>query len=31
MTTYCIIDDEPIAHRIIEGYCEFLPHLQKNW
>lgn len=26
---YCIIDDEPIAHRIIEGYCENLPHLQK--
>lgn len=29
MTTYCIIDDEPIAHRIIEGYCAELPHLQK--
>ncbi|MDB4292435.1 LytTR family DNA-binding domain-containing protein [Maribacter sp.] len=29
MTTYCIIDDEPIAHRIIEGYCEELPHFQK--
>ncbi len=26
---YCIIDDEPIAHRIIEGYCEKLPMLQK--
>ena len=26
---FCIIDDEPIAHRIIEGYCEKLPHLQK--
>jgi len=26
---YCIIDDEPIAHRIIEGYCENLPYLQK--
>lgn len=26
---YCIIDDEPIAHRIIEGYCENLPHLEK--
>ncbi len=26
---YCIIDDEPIAHRIIEGYCEHLPYLQK--
>ena len=29
MTHYCIIDDEPIAHRIIEGYCDNLPHLQK--
>lgn len=29
MTKYCIIDDEPIAHRIIEGYCKNLPHLQK--
>lgn len=27
--TYCIIDDEPIAHRIIEGYCKDLPHLRK--
>lgn len=27
--TYCIIDDEPIAHRIIEGYCAELSHLQK--
>jgi len=26
---YCIIDDEPIAHRIIEGYCTNLPFLQK--
>ncbi|MEL6592425.1 MAG: LytTR family DNA-binding domain-containing protein [Bacteroidota bacterium] len=26
---YCIIDDEPIAHRIIEGYCSKLPNLQK--
>ena len=26
---YYIIDDEPIAHRIIEGYCENLPHLEK--
>lgn len=26
---YCIIDDEPIAHRIIEGYCANLPSLQK--
>lgn len=29
MISYCIIDDEPIAHRIIEGYCAELPHLQK--
>ena len=29
MITYAIIDDEPIAHRIIEGYCAELPHLQK--
>ncbi len=28
MTTYIIVDDEPIAHRIIEGYCKSLPHLQ---
>lgn len=26
---YCIIDDEPIAHRIVERYCENLPHIQK--
>lgn len=29
MTKYCIIDDEPIAHRIIEGYCQNLSYLQK--
>lgn len=29
MTRYCIIDDEPIAHRIIEGYCAELPYLHK--
>ncbi len=27
---YCIIDDEPIAHRIIEGYCEKLSYLEKK-
>lgn len=27
---YCIVDDEPIAHRIIEGYCANLPYLQKT-
>ncbi|NER13622.1 response regulator [Leptobacterium flavescens] len=26
---YIIIDDEPIAHRIIEGYCRKLPQMQK--
>ena len=26
---YLIIDDEPIAHRIIEGYCAEFPHLEK--
>ncbi|MEM1327545.1 MAG: LytTR family DNA-binding domain-containing protein [Bacteroidota bacterium] len=26
---YLIVDDEPIAHRIIEGYCAELPHLEK--
>ena len=26
MTHYLIIDDEPIAHRIIEKYCDDLPH-----
>ncbi|MEO0339856.1 MAG: LytTR family DNA-binding domain-containing protein [Bacteroidota bacterium] len=26
---YLIVDDEPIAHRIIEGYCAELAHLQK--
>lgn len=30
MTQYAIIDDEPIAHRIIEGYCENLAHLKKT-
>ncbi|MEO0790848.1 MAG: LytTR family DNA-binding domain-containing protein [Bacteroidota bacterium] len=29
MISYCIVDDEPIAHRIIEGYCADLPHLKK--
>ena len=29
MTTFLIIDDEPIAHRILEKYCENLPHLKK--
>ncbi len=29
MIKYLIIDDEPIAHRIIEGYCAKLSHLEK--
>lgn len=29
MINYLIIDDEPIAHRIIEGYCAELNHLNK--
>ncbi|RLJ80479.1 LytR/AlgR family response regulator transcription factor [Pedobacter alluvionis] len=29
MIRYLIIDDEPIAHRIIENYGENLPHLVK--
>ncbi len=27
---YCIVDDEPIAHRIIEGYCKSLSYLEKT-
>ena len=32
MTRYMIIDDEYIAHEIIQGYCDLLPNmeLQKN-
>lgn len=32
MITYLIIDDEPIAHDIIRGYCDVLPNfeLKKN-
>lgn len=26
---YLVIDDEPIAHRIIEGYCADLPYMEK--
>ena len=29
LITYVILDDEPIAHRIIEGYCENFSILQK--
>jgi len=28
MTKYLIIDDEPIAHDIIKGYCDLLPAMQ---
>jgi len=28
MNTFMIIDDEPLAHEIIEGYCSMLPYLQ---
>ena len=27
MNTFIIIDDEPLAHEIIEKYCGMLPHL----
>lgn len=30
MISYMIIDDEPIAHGIIDKYCENLPHLTKR-
>lgn len=32
MTNYIIIDDEPLAHQLIEKFCKMLPHLhlQKN-
>lgn len=30
MIHYLIIDDEPIAHRIIERYCDNLLHLKKK-
>jgi len=28
MIKYIIVDDEPLAHELIEGFCEMLPHLQ---
>ena len=28
MFKYMIIDDEPLAHEIIEEFCSMLPHLQ---
>ena len=28
MISYLIIDDEPIAHEIIKGYCNLLPDMQ---
>ncbi|WP_298902738.1 LytTR family DNA-binding domain-containing protein [uncultured Psychroserpens sp.] len=26
--TYIIIDDEPLAHKLIEKFCDMLPHLE---
>ena len=28
MLKFIIIDDEPLAHEIIEEFCSMLPHLQ---
>ena len=28
MIKYIIVDDEPLAHELIEGFCDILPHLQ---
>ena len=28
MLKYIIIDDEPLAHEIIEEFCSMLPHVQ---
>ncbi len=28
MITYIIVDDEPLAHELIEEFCGMLPHLQ---
>lgn len=28
MISYLIIDDEPIAHDIIKGYCDLIPNMQ---
>ncbi len=28
MTTYIIIDDEPLAHELIKEFCDMLPHLE---
>lgn len=28
MIKYIIIDDEPLAHELIEGFCSMLPHLK---
>jgi len=27
MIKYIIVDDEPLAHELIEGFCDILPHL----
>ena len=28
MIKYIIVDDEPLAHELIEGFCSMLPHLK---
>jgi DNA-binding LytR/AlgR family response regulator len=28
MIKYIIVDDEPLAHELIEGFCSMLPHLE---
>ena len=30
MLKYIIIDDEPLAHEIIEEFCSMLPHVQSS-
>ncbi|WP_026232313.1 LytR/AlgR family response regulator transcription factor [Neolewinella persica] len=30
MITYLIIDDEHMAHNIIQGYCDLLPNLERS-
>lgn len=28
MIRYLIVDDEPIAHDIIKGYCDLVPNMK---
>ncbi|WP_299768270.1 LytTR family DNA-binding domain-containing protein [uncultured Dokdonia sp.] len=30
MITYIIVDDEPLAHELIEEFCGMLPHLERK-